>query len=514
MKTIEFKDDQTRERVLRAFKIALRLAELIRECGDNELRGIEKGLSSSYVEPGPAGSLTRGRIDILPTGRNFYSIDPRKIPTPAAWRVGVESANKLLQKFLELHGRYPESVGEVLWSIDAYKADGEQISRILYLLGVRPVWGSDGVVKGIEVIPLEELGRPRIDVVVRISGIVRDNLPNYISLIDEAIEKVITLDEPLEMNYPKKHYLEFIERLRELNLPNIDVEELARARIWCAPPGAYGAGVNYAVFASAWKNEDDLAKVWIHWGMYAYTRKRYGVPIPHLLTLQLSRVEVVVRNHVSDEHDPTNCCGYFAYQGGFHVTTKVVSGKEPLNLVVDTRDSSRPQIRTLSEELVRIVYAKLLNPRWIEEMKKHGYRGAAELMKKIVHLYGWQATTRAVPDEVWNRIAEKYVLDEGMRKWFMENNPYAFEELTRRLLEAVERGLWKPDLNVLKGIQLARMEVESLLEGEVAGVSVQGGEVSIYTADDVQPWRERAKPAIEALEWIKKLRGDVSVSGQ
>ncbi len=493
------------ETILRAFKVALELANLYIESGKREIQGLYTGLEANYVEPGPSGSLTRGKIEILPTGRNFYAVDPTTIPTKAAWELGVKSANELLKKLLKETGKYPESIGEVLWSIDAYKADGEQLARILYLLGVRPIWDSNGRVVSVEPIPLKELGRPRIDVTVRISGIVRDTLPNYPYLIDEAVEKVIQLDEPLDMNYPKKHFKEWLSELVRHGYDRGEARELAKARVWGDPPGAYGAGVNYAVFASAWRDDEDLAKVWISWGSYVYGKKVYGKRAPKLFVLQLSRVEAIARNHPSDEHDPTNCCCYFAFQGGFQTAVKVVSGREPINLIVDTRDLSKPEVRDITEELTRIAYAKLLNPLWIKEMKKHGYRGASEFMKKILHLYGWQATTHAVPNEVWEGIAREYVLNREMREWFKENNPYALEEITRRLIEGAHRGLWRPSEEVLKELKIIWMEVEGLLEDEVTG-EAQRGEVWIYGPEDVKEWSSELRDVDEALRTVRRVR--------
>ncbi len=497
--------DERKKLILSAFRTALRLAKLYSASGEAELRGLFTGLEGRYVEPGPSGALTRGKIAILPTGRNFFAIDPTAIPTRAAWEAGVKAAREMLERVRRELGRYPESVGEVLWSIDAYKADGEQLARILYLLGVRPVWDSGGRVIGVEPIPLEELGRPRIDVVVRISGIVRDTLPNYPAIIDEAVEKVIQLDEPLEMNYPKKHFEEWLQKLVEHGYSVSEAMELARARVWGDPPGAYGAGVNYAVFASAWRGDEDLARVWISWGSCIYGKRVHGKKIPKLFVLQLTKIEAIARNHPSDEHDPTNCCCYFAFQGGFHTAVKVVRGYEPINLVIDTRNPAKPSVRSIREELTRVVYAKLLNPMWIEEMRRHGYRGASEFMKKILHLYGWQATTRALPDEVWNRIAEKYVLDEEMRKWFQVHNPYALEEIARRLIEAAKRGLWKPSREILEKLERVWTEVEGLLEGEVMG-EAQRGEIWVYTPDDVERWKNELRDVDEALETVLRER--------
>ena len=479
-------------KITSAFKKALEIASKIKECV-NEYNGFISGISGEFVEPGASGSLTRGKIEILPTGRNFFAVDPTALPTESAWKVGVETANKLLRHYLEKHERYPESIGEWLWSIDGYKADGEQIAQILYLLGVRPIW-INGSIKGLEIIPLEELKRPRIDVVIRISGIVRDTLPNYIYMIDEAVSKVAALDESPEMNYIRKHYLEHVSKIKN--------EELALCRVFCAPPGSYGSGVNYAVEASAWQNDEDLAKAWVQWSGYAYTRKYFGEEAFESLILNLKNVDVVTRDHVSDEHDILNCCCYFSYHGGFYNTVKSL-GKEPEIVIVDTKDVSSTTVREMKDEIERVVRAKLLNPVWISEMKKHGYRGANEFSKKIVHLYGWSATTKLVDKWVFDEIANTYVLDDEMRKWFEENNVYAAEEITRRLFEAAERGLWDADDQLLERLREVYGEIEGILEDSIVG-DVQGGVINTYTMNDVENWSENARSVSEVWSKLKE----------
>lgn len=483
------------DRVLSAFRRALEIAERMRAL--KEYENFFTALSGGYVEPGASGSLTRGKIEILPTGRNFYGVDPTTLPTRAAWEMGVKSAEKLLAHYLEKHGRWPETVGHWLWSIDAYKADGEQLAQILYLLGVRPVWVNN-VVKDLEVIPLEELKRPRIDVCVRISEIVRDTLPNYADLIQKAVAKVIVLDEPLEMNFVKKHYLEQVEKLSKLGIS----KEFAKCRVWGGKPGAYGAGVNYAVEASAWKSEEDLAKVWIQWSAYAYGGEFRGEFSPEALILNLKNVDIVTRNQISDEHDLLNCCCYFSYHGGFYNAVKVIRGKEPEIVVVDTREVTRVEVREMKDEIERVVRAKLLNDHWIEEMKRHGYRGANEFSRKILHLYGWSATTRLVEDWVFDEIAEKYVLNEEMRRFFMEHNVYALEEIARRLVEAAERGLWKASEEKLRRIREVYSEIEGILEEGLVG-DVQGGEIRLLSPEDVEEWKHSLKEVEKALEIVK-----------
>ncbi len=479
------------EKVLETFRKALEIYEKIKECADGELSGFLKGISGAYIEPGPSGSITRGKIEVLPTGKNFLAVDPSSLPTKSAWKVGVEAANKLLEHYIEKHGRYPETVGEVLWSIDAYKADGEQLAQILYLMGVKPNSGK------LEVIPLDELGRPRIDVSVRISGIVRDTLPNYVHMIDEAVAKVVMLDEPPEMNFVRKHYLEHLRKLSELGIS----KDFARCRIWGPPPGAYGAGVNYAIEASAWRNDEDLANVYVQWSAYGYTREFYGKKAVEAFLLNLKTVDVVTRNHPSDEHDLTNCCGYFAQHGGFYATVKQLRGEVEI-CITDTTDASETKVREIREEIERISRAKILNPLWIEEMKKHGYRGANEFSKKILHLYGWSATTRLVDDWIFEEIAEKYILDEEMRKFFEENNVYALEEIVRRLIEANERGIWNAREEQLRRLREIYGEIEGILEDEIAG-DVQGSAVEFLSPQDVDEWGEKISDVLKAWRLVK-----------
>lgn len=499
---MQVKSEKERE-VEEVFLKALEIVERIKRC-EAEYEGFLAGIRGEYIESGASGALTRGKVEVLPTGRNFYAVDPTCLPTRAAWKIGVEAAERILRYYLEKHGRYPESIGQVLWSIDGYKADGEQLAQILHLFGVRPVWRADGSVKGIEVVPLDELGRPRIDCVVSISGIVRDTLPNYVYLIDEAVCKVASLEEPVEMNYVRKHYLEYLSKLVEIGKSDSEAKEFALSRIFCAPPGAYGVGVNFAVEASAWKKDEDLAKTWVQWNCYAYSRRHFGKKAVESLMLNLLSVDIVNRNHPSDEHDIFGCCCYFSYQGGFFNAVKTLSKREDVEIVtVDTRDLSSVQVREMKEEIERIVRAKLLNPIWIEEMKKHGYRGANEFSRKILHLYGWSATTKLVEDWVFEEIAKKYVLDEEMRRWFEENNVYALEEIARRLIEANDRKLWNAKEDVLKKLREVYGEIEGILEEDLSG-DVQGGAVEFLSPEDVEEWSENLTEIEKAFRRLLK----------
>ncbi|RLF13295.1 MAG: hypothetical protein DRJ62_00095 [Thermoprotei archaeon] len=498
-------DGSRLKRAVELFKLAVNLAYRIEKC-EIEIDSFLNAIAGGYVEAGPSGALTRGRINALPTGRNFYAVDPRVIPTKAAWRIGVETAEKLIEFYRAKHGRYPEAVGHWLWSLDAYKADGEQISQILYLMGVKPVWSSDGSVEGLEVIPLEELGRPRIDNIVRISSILRDTMMCFVEMIDEAVKMVLELDEPPDLNYVKKHYEQAKSKLIEMGVEPSEAELKARSRVYGDAPGSYGAGVNLAVEASAWRDSEDLAKVWIHWSCYSYGKGVYGVRNVEGLVVGLKAVDVVTRNHASDEHDPLNCCCYFSYHGGFYNAVKALTGRNDVEIaIVDTRDINRTEVREMKAEVERVVRAKLLNPVWISEMKKHGYRGASEFSKKILHLYGWSATARIVDDWVFNEIASTYALNEEMKKWFMENNVWALEEISRRLIEAAERGLWRADEETLKRLKGVYGEIEGVMEEMVTTPGMhQGGAINIVTPDDYEVWGEKISNVSRVWDEVKK----------
>ena len=455
-------------KLLRTIEYGLEVASKLEETR-REIPQLLKGMDGGFIEPGASGSLTRGRVEVLPTGRNFYGVDPWRAPTPAAVEVGRRLAEELLHRYLHEEGRYPESVGMVLFSMDVFRADGEEVAQILHLLGVRPRWDQSGRARGIEVIPLEELGRPRIDVTVRLSGIMRDALPHIWEMIDEAVRTVADLDEPPEMNFVRKHKLEAME----MGLS----EREATFRVFAAQPGSYGAGVNYAVEASAWEDKDDLRDVYVDWGGYAYGAGVYGQPAHRSFAFNLGKVEVSFNKLESDEHDLLGCCCYFGYQGGMAAAASAISGREVRNYWGDTRDPDRPSVRDMREEIERVVRTRLLNPKWLEGMRRHGYKGAGDISSRVVHLYGWDATAGVVEDWIYDEIHRRIVM--GMREWFMEHNPYALEEIVRRLLEAYRRGMWDADEETIEQLKEVYMELEGLFEEFERKGEFQGGEVRV-----------------------------------
>jgi cobaltochelatase CobN len=423
-----------------------------------EMGNLLGGLSGGYVPAGPSGSPTRGLVNVLPTGRNFYSVDPKALPSRLSWEVGQGLADGLLRRYLEEEGRYPDTVGIVVWGTAAMRTQGDDVAEILALMGVRPVWNEESLrVTGLEVIPLEKLGRPRMDVTVRISGFFRDAFPNLISLMDDAVCAVAALDEPHDMNFVRKHADE--ER-------NVGADERrSTTRIFGSKPGAYGAGLLPLIDARNWRDDEDLAEVYAVWGGYAYGRGLDGVEAREAMEANLKRTEVAVKNVDNREHDLFDSDDYFQYHGGMIAAVRALTGRSPKGFIGDSADPSRPKTRSLSEEARRVFRSRVANPKWIEAMQRHGYKGAFELSATVDYLFGYDATTGVVEDWMYRDVTHKYVLDEKVRDFMQDSNPWALRAVSERLLEAAERGLWsEPDPEDLDALKAAYLENEGLIE--------------------------------------------------
>lgn len=446
----------------------------------DELGSLENGMSGGYIPPGPSGLLSRGKTEILPTGRNFYSLDPMAVPTEAAWRIGRRLADLTIEKYRTEHGTYPQNVAMLWMASDIMWADGEQFAQILALIGVEPVW-EHGRLRSFGVIPLEKLGRPRIDVTVRVSGILRDCFFQCIELLDDALKTVAGLDEPDTVNYLRKG----------------SGQEEGAPRIFGAPKGSYGMGVNLAVYASAWEGTEDLADVFIYWNGFAYGRDRFGEEARAGLVSRLNTVDLTFNKTVTDEYDLLGCCCYFGSHGGMTAAARSVSGRKIEAYYGDTRNVTHAEVRTLADEIRRVVRTKLLNPQWIDGLKAHGYAGASEIARRAGRVYGWEATTGEVDDWIFDDIARTFFLDKENREFFREHNIWALEEMGRRLLEAHERGLWSADEEVLQGLRHAYLAIEGDLEeelGEVTG-NMQGGTIDVITSEEIKTWREAMEQA-------------------
>lgn len=463
-----------------------------------EIEALLHGFDGGYIPSGPSGLISRGRDDVLPTGRNFYSLDPEKIPTKAAYEVGKRLANATIEKHKKDTGKMPENIAMVWWCGDIMWANGEVMSQILNLIGVKPKWKPNGRRNGFEVIPLEELKRPRIDVTIRISGLIRDSFPDCLEMVDEAIRTVAELDEPLNMNFVRKHSLEKKENGTEW--------QDATARIFSSKPGTYGNGVDLAVYASAWKDDKDLTDVFLYWNSYGYGKGFFGKEMPKEFHDSLKTVDAVSSNTTTDEYDIYSCSCFFGTQGGLCNAAKQISKKDVKFYESDTRDPARVKVTDLADEIRRVVRTKLLNPKWIEGQKRHGYKGAGDISQRIGRVYGWSATTKQVDNWIFDEITKTFVLNKEMREWFYENNPWALEEIERRLLEAAQRKLWNADAKMLEELKEHYMELEGIMEekmGDVEG-EYQGGSIDIFTDEDVSDWKAKMDEVRAKIAGIKK----------
>ena len=432
-----------------------------------ELDSILTAAKGGYVQPGPSGSPTRGMADILPTGRNFFSLDPRAIPSRGAWKVGITQAESLLARYLQDEGRYPENIGIILWSTNTMRTCGDEVSEILYLMGIRPIWEDrSGRIDSLEVIPIKELGRPRIDVTVRISGIFRDAFPNVVELMDEAVQMAAALKESPQDNYLAHHIDVRRRELIDAGAIEANAEREAGYRIFGSRPGTYGAGVSAAIESRNWKDEQDLAEVYVVWGGYAYGRECFGVTAPEEFRRQLASLELTVKNEDTREIDMLDGDDFYSYHGGMIVAVKALKGELPRSYCGDSSDPERVKTRSTIEETKHIFRARILNPKWIESMQRHGYKGAADFSRAVDIAFGWDATAEVLEDWMYEQLAKKYALDKDMQEWLKDVNPAALQNIAERLLEAVERGLWQASPEMKEELRMVYLEVEGMIEDD------------------------------------------------
>ena len=425
----------------------------------DELAHVLHALDGGYVPAGPSGSPLRGLINVLPTGRNFYSVDPKAIPSRLAWETGQAMAESLLARYRGDTGNWPRSVGLSAWGTSAMRTAGDDVAEVLALLGVRPVWDeASRRVTGLEVIGLAELGRPRIDVTVRISGFFRDAFPHVVALLDDAVQLVAAQDEPAEQNFVRAH--------AQADLAAHGDPRRATLRVFGSKPGAYGAGLLPLFDSRNWRDDADLAEVYAAWGGFAYGRGVDGVQARPDMENAYRRIAVAAKNVDSREHDIADSDDYFQYHGGMVATVRALTGKAPAAYIGDSTNPSAVRTRTLSEETARIFRARVVNPRWLEAMQRHGYKGAFELAATVDYLFGYDATAGVVADWMYDKLAQTYVLDPQLRKFFAESNPWALHGIAERLLEAAQRKLWEhPDPDTLAALQQAFLDTEDDLEG-------------------------------------------------
>ncbi len=433
---------------------------------DEEITNLLHGLSGGYVPAGPSGAPTRGMAHILPTGRNFYAVDPRALPSQAAWQVGQQLANEVLKRHQKETGRYPENVGISIWGTSAMRTSGDDVAEILALLGMRPIWQAESRrVVDLEVISLAELGRPRIDVTTRISGFFRDAFPHLIELLDDAVQRVIALNEPLEQNFVRKHYLADLAELQTQNMPIEEAEERASYRIFGAAPGSYGAGILPLINEKNWHTDTDFAQAYVNWGGYAYSGTAQGTDARQEFKQRLAGVEIALHNQDNREHDIFDSDDYLQFHGGMIATIRSLTGQQPKHYFGDSQNPAQPVVRDLKEEALRVFRSRVVNPKWLESIQRHGYKGGLELTATVDYLFGYDATANVMDDWMYQKVSETYALDPAIQQFFADNNPWAMNAIAERLLEAAQRGMWaNPSPEMLDQLRAVYLRSEEALE--------------------------------------------------
>ncbi|MGU3652696.1 cobaltochelatase subunit CobN [Mycolicibacterium sp. A43C] len=424
-----------------------------------EIDAVLKAIDGHYIAAGPSGSPLRGLVNVLPTGRNFYSVDPKAVPSRLAWETGMALADSLVERYRTDHGEWPKSVGLSVWGTSAMRTSGDDIAEVLALLGVRPIWDdASRRVVDLEVITPAELGRPRIDVTVRISGFFRDAFPHVVTMLDDAVALVAALDEDPQDNYVRAHAL--------ADLAEHGDQRRSTTRIFGSKPGTYGAGLLQLIDSRNWRDDADLAEVYTAWGGFAYGRGLDGAPASEDMNRAYRRIVVAAKNTDTREHDIADSDDYFQYHGGMIATVRSLTGKDPAAYIGDNTRPDAVRTRTLSEETTRVFRARVVNPRWINAMRRHGYKGAFEMAATVDYLFGYDATAHVMADWMYEQLSQTYVLDAENRKFMNESNPWALHGMAERLLEAAGRGMWaQPETATLDGLKQVLLETEGELEG-------------------------------------------------
>jgi cobaltochelatase CobN len=420
----------------------------VKACGAAELAGLLRGLNGRFVEPGPSGAPTRGRPDVLPTGRNFYSVDTRTVPTPAAWTLGWQSASLLIEHHRQEHGEWPKTIALSAWGTSNMRTGGDDIAQGLALMGVKPTWDSASRrVTGFEVLPLSILDRPRVDVTLRVSGFFRDAFPGLIDLFSSASRAVAALDEGEGENPLAARVMGDVAELIGEGVSEEQALVRAGYRVFGSMPGAYGAGLQALIDEKGWQTEADLARAYVAWGGYAYGEGAKGEAAHDLFETRLKNVEAVVHNQDNREHDLLDSDDYYQFEGGMTAAVRELSGNQPNVYHNDHSRPETPRIRTLEDEIARVVRARVVNPKWIDGVMRHGYKGAFEMVATVDYLFAFAATAKCVGDHHFDAVFEAYLGDDKVREFIQTHNPDALKEMVDRFLEAQERGLWSPRLN-------------------------------------------------------------------
>ena len=431
----------------------------------DEIDNILLALDGGYVLPGPSGCPGRGRAQILPTGKNFYSIDPDGVPWHSSWEIGSKMADQMVERYVKDNGTYPKSVGIILWATDTMKTGGDDVSYILKLMGLRPVWtGYGGRVKDLEVIPLSELGRPRIDVTMRISGLFRDTFPNLCRILDDGVVKIGELDEDDDSNYLAANLRKDTVEAIAAGIPADQARRQASIRLFGDAPGDYGCGISNAIETGAWHTVSDLGDIYVKNGCYAYGHGLQGEAYPEQFRKRLGSMDVTVKNHNTRAVDMLDMDDDMDNLGGMNAAVKAIKGKDAVSYMGDSSDMDNLKLRTAQEECRFIYRSKVDNPKWLEGLKQHGFAGAKELSKLFDFTVGWSATSDIVDNWMYDDLAERFVLNDETREWIKDENPYAMVSMLARLQEAIERGFWDADAEMRERLKDVYLEFEERIE--------------------------------------------------
>jgi len=446
--------------------IKTRLIPPIRQT-PQEIRNLLRGLNGEYIPAGASGAPTRGRPEVLPTGRNFYSVDIRGLPTESAWDVGSKAAMALVERYTQEHGEYPRTLGLSVWGTATMRTSGDDIAEALALMGVRPVWSDTSRrVVDVEALPLSALSYPRVDVTLRISGFFRDAFPNLIDLFDQAVNLVAALDEPEAQNPLAAKVKQETASWQAEGIPLIEAEQLSRYRIFGSKPGAYGTGLQGLIESQNWTGDQDLAQAYLNWSHYAYTKSGNGQGAPLAFNQRLQQMQVVLHNQDNREHDLLDSDDYYQFQGGLAVAVRSLTGDNPTIYFGDHSRTEYPRIRSLTEEIALVYRSRVINPKWLAGAMRHGYKGAFELAATVDYLFAYDATTHCVLDYMYEGVSQAYVLDPVVQNFVQHHNPWALRDMAERLLEAHQRGLW----STAAAATLAELRAIALqAEGEIEG---------------------------------------------
>ncbi|WP_406625856.1 cobaltochelatase subunit CobN [Acidovorax sp. SDU_ACID1] len=454
---------QTRQALHR---IHAQIAPALDACGSEELRQFSRALQGRFVPPGPSGSPSRGRCDTLPTGRNFYTVDTRAIPTQTAWALGQQASERLIARYLQEHGEYPAAIGLSVWGTATMRTGGDDIAQAFALIGVRPKWapGSQRVVD-FEVVPRVGLHRPRVDVTLRISGFFRDAFPGVVQMFDAAVRAVAEQEEDAEDNPIRARVLRDAAQWTQQGMDGAEAHEQALWRIFGAPAGSYGASMHELLRSGRWSDAGDFARHYLHWGAFAYGRQADGVPARQALERRMQTLDVVLQNQDSREHDLLDSSEYYQHQGGMAAAVRHLGGGEPAIYHGDHGNLQSAKIRSLAEEIGRVVRARVTNPKWIAGAMRHGYKGAFEMAATVDYLFGFDATTQLVSDTHYALVTQAYVQDEAVRQFLREHNPQALGDIVGRLLEAIDRGMWEQPGDLHDALLAQMLAQEEFMEG-------------------------------------------------